>query len=99
MNFPSARDCNCDVVVRGCKDWCHAACADTRNILLPPLIHMGASNLSLVLRHCWARARRGSGETAWAGLFCLSIYFFACRIDSQSALQKSCLRVRCQEVR
>jgi hypothetical protein len=43
------------------------------NILKRQLIHMGAFNLSLILRNCWVQARRGSGRTAVACLFCLLI--------------------------
>ena len=45
------------------------------NILKRQLVHVGASNLSLILRQLLGAARRGSGETASARLFCLSIYF------------------------
>jgi len=39
------------------------------NILKRQLIHVGAFNLSLILRQLLARARRGSGRTASADLF------------------------------
>ena len=48
---------------------CGAAVSRTGERLKRQLIHVGAFDLSLILRNCWARARRGSGRTAWAGLF------------------------------
>ena len=39
------------------------------NILKRQLVHVGAFNLSLICANYWARARRGSGRTASAGLF------------------------------
>ncbi len=46
-----------------------------QNILKRQLIHIGAFNLSLILRRCWVRESRGSGRTAVACFFCLFISF------------------------
>jgi len=42
------------------------------NILKRQLIHVGAFNLSLILRKLLGRARRGNGRTGREGCFCAS---------------------------